>query len=52
MSLLSRYINKQVKKKGMEAVVIWFLEMVARATKSKKDDAIVAKIKAFMQELK
>tara|TARA_R110000787_G_scaffold98380_1_gene202369 strand:+ start:54 stop:212 length:159 start_codon:yes stop_codon:yes gene_type:complete len=52
MSLLSRYINKQVKKKGMEAVVIWFLEMIAKATKSKEDDAIVAKIKTFMKKIK
>tara|TARA_R110001592_G_scaffold64618_5_gene198442 strand:+ start:9 stop:167 length:159 start_codon:yes stop_codon:yes gene_type:complete len=50
MSLLSKWIDKQVKKKGIKAFIIWILDIVARATKTKKDDEMVEKMKKVMKE--
>lgn len=45
MSMLSAYIKKQVKKKGAKAFIIKVIDLIVKATPSKKDDEMVAKIK-------
>ena len=51
MSMLSKWVRKQVKKKGAKAFIIKILDMVVAATPSKKDDEMVAKVKEVLAEL-
>ena len=50
MSLLSRYVARQVKKHGLKTFMIKLLEMVAKATPSKKDDKAVQDIKKILNK--
>tara|TARA_R110000824_G_scaffold41174_1_gene122770 strand:+ start:166 stop:324 length:159 start_codon:yes stop_codon:yes gene_type:complete len=50
MSMLSKWIDRQVKKKGIKAFIIWILDIVTKATKNKNDDAMVEKMKKVMKE--
>ncbi len=51
MSMLSSYIKRQVKKHGAKALIIKVLDIIVKATPSKKDDEMVAKIKEVLSEL-
>ena len=51
MSMLSAYIKKKVKKHGAKAFIMKVIDMIVKATPSKKDDEMVAKIKKAMNEL-
>ena len=51
MSLLSRWVEKQVKKKGLKSFILKILEMATGLTKSKKDDEVVAEIKKILDKL-
>ena len=50
MSMLSSWVRRQVKKKGAKAFILKVLEMIVKATPSKKDDEMVAKIKEVLSE--
>ena len=50
MSMLSSWVRRQVKKKGAKAFMLKVLDMIVKATPSKKDDEMVAKIKEVMDE--
>lgn len=52
MSLLSKYVKKQVKKKGRDEVALWILGIIVKATKTKQDDIWFEKVKKFIRELK
>lgn len=52
MSMLSAYIKKQTKKHGVKGFIIKVLDVIAKATPSKKDDEMVAKIKELLNEFK
>ena len=49
--MIKRYIKGQIKKHGVKAFVIKVLELIAKATPSKEDDELVAKIKVFVAGL-
>jgi len=49
MSWASKYVQRQVRKRGLKGFIIWVLDLVAKATPSKEDDKIVAKIKEAMK---
>jgi len=49
--MIKRYIKGQVKKHGVKGFVIKVLELIAKATPSKEDDKLVAKIKVFVSGL-
>ena len=44
------YVKRTIKKVGLKGVVIWLMDTYAKTTPSKKDDEMVAKIKAVMKE--
>ena len=50
MSLLSRYIEKQVKKHGLKAFILKILSMAAKMTPSKKDDLLVKELKKVIDQ--
>tara|TARA_Y100000034_G_scaffold65496_2_gene79145 strand:- start:5639 stop:5803 length:165 start_codon:yes stop_codon:yes gene_type:complete len=50
MSMLSSYIRRQVKKRGAKALILKILEMIVKATPSKTDDMMVAKVKETLAE--
>ena len=51
MSLLSKYVARQVKKHGLKTVILAILGMVTKATKSKKDDQALVEIKKILNKL-
>ena len=52
MSMLSSYVKRQVKKHGAKAFIIKVIDLIVKATPSKKDDDLVAKIKKAMESFK
>ena len=44
MSILSKYIDRQVKKRGIKGFLLWIISMVVRVTPTKKDDKMVSEI--------
>tara|TARA_R100000656_G_scaffold38102_1_gene32131 strand:+ start:623 stop:784 length:162 start_codon:yes stop_codon:yes gene_type:complete len=51
MSMLSSYIKRQVKKHGAKALIVKVLDIIVKATPSKKDDEMVAEIKKVLSQL-
>ena len=51
MSLLSAYIAKQVQKHGLKGILIKVGNLAVKATKSKKDDEVWAKVKKVLEGL-
>jgi|10_taG_2_1085330.scaffolds.fasta_scaffold37105_6 hypothetical protein len=52
MSLLSKYIERQVKKKGLKTFMLGVLKMVAKATPSTRDDKVVREIEKILNQIK
>jgi len=50
MSMFSRYIRKQIAKRGMKAFILRVVEIAVKLTPSKKDDEMLTKIKSVMKE--
>ena len=50
MSWASKYIERQIKKRGTKGMIIWVMGLIAKATPSKKDDEMIEKIKKIMKE--
>ena len=50
MSMLSVYIAAQVRKRGAKAIILKVVSMVVKATKSKKDDEMLEKIKNLLKD--
>lgn len=51
MSVLSKIIGKQIKKRGLTGLVMYVVKLYVKATPSKKDDAAFAKVEAAIREL-
>ena len=50
MSMLSKYIERQIKKRGAKGMIIWVLGLIAKATPTKKDDQMVEEIKKVLDK--
>ena len=50
MSMLSSWVKRQVRKRGMRAFILKVLDIAVQVTPSKKDDEMLAKIKAVLKE--
>ena len=50
MSWASKLVEREIKKRGVKGVIIWVMDMIAKATPSKKDDEMVAKIKSAIKD--
>ena len=48
MSMLSSYIKRKTKKHGVKGFIMIVLDLIAKATPSKEDDKLVAKLKAII----
>ena len=48
--MLSVYIAGQVRKRGAKAIILKVVSMVVKATKSKKDDEMLEKIKNLLKD--
>jgi len=46
--MIKRMIRKQIKKHGVKNFILKVLDVIAKATPTKKDDEMVAKIKEVM----
>lgn len=51
MSVFSKYVERQIKKRGLKAFVIRIVEIAVKATPSKKDDILLAQIKDAIDKL-
>tara|TARA_R100000306_G_C4275004_1_gene92095 strand:- start:242 stop:400 length:159 start_codon:yes stop_codon:yes gene_type:complete len=50
MSMLSSWVKRQIKKRGMRAFILKVLDIAVKATPSKKDDEMLSKIKGVLKE--
>ena len=50
MSMLSSWIKRQIRKRGMKAFIIKVLDIAVEATPSKKDDQMLKKIKQVVSK--
>tara|TARA_R100000656_G_scaffold121053_1_gene95725 strand:- start:110 stop:268 length:159 start_codon:yes stop_codon:yes gene_type:complete len=50
MSMLSSWVRRQVKKKGAKVFILKVIDMIVKATPSKKDDKMLAEIKKVLSE--
>jgi hypothetical protein len=50
MSWASKYIERQIKKRGAKGMILWVMGLIAKATPSKKDDDMVEKIKKVLNK--
>jgi len=50
MSMLSVYISSQVRKKGAKSIILKVISMIVKATKSKRDDEMLEKIKEVLKK--
>ena len=50
MSMLSVWVKKQVRKRGMKAFMLKILDIAVNATPSKKDDELLKKVKQVLKE--
>tara|TARA_R100000656_G_scaffold119606_1_gene93533 strand:- start:38 stop:205 length:168 start_codon:yes stop_codon:yes gene_type:complete len=44
MSVLSKYIQKQIRKKGLTGIIMYVIKQYVKATPSEEDDKFVAEI--------
>ena len=52
MSVLSKYIQRQIKKKGLTGIVMYVVKQYVKMTPSKKDDEFVERWKLFFVSMK
>ena len=50
MSVLSKYVGKQIKKRGLTGLVMYVVKIYVKMTPSKKDDMAVDKVEAALKE--
>ena len=50
MSMLSSWIKRQIRKRGMKAFIIKVLDIAVQATPSKKDDEMLKKEKQVLSK--
>ena len=50
MSMLSKYIERQIKKHGLKKFILKVLGVVAKLTPSKEDDKMLEEIKKVLNE--
>lgn len=50
MSLLSKYVGRQVKKHGLKNFILKVLTYAAKLTPGKKDDRMVAELKKVLNK--
>ena len=48
--MLSSWVRRQIKKRGMKAFIIKVLDIAVKATPSKKDDEMLKKIKEVLSQ--
>ena len=51
MSVLSKIVSKQIKKKGLTALIMYVVKIYVKLTPSKKDDKALEKIETAIREL-
>ena len=47
MSVFSKYIQKQIKKKGLTGIVMYVVKQYVKMTPSKKDDEMLAEFESL-----
>ena len=49
MSVLSKYIQRQLKKKGLTGIIMYVVRQYVKMTPSKKDDEFLAEVEAMFK---
>ena len=50
MSMLSSWVRRQIRKRGMKAFIIKVLDIAVKATPSKKDDEFLEEFEAMLRD--
>ena len=49
MSVLSKYIQRQLKKKGLTGIIMYVVRQYVKMTRSQKDDEFLAEVEAMFK---
>ena len=52
MSLLSSYVRREIKKRGVKGLILKILRIITKLTPSKKDDLLLAEVKKVLDKHK
>ena len=50
MSWLSKYIDRQIKKKGLTGIIVYIVKQYVKRTPSKKDDKFIEEVEAMFNK--
>jgi len=50
MSWASKYIQREIKKKGLTKIIMYVLKQYVKVTPSKKDDEFLEKVEEMFRE--
>jgi|TARA_R110002051_G_scaffold315154_1_gene393227 hypothetical protein len=50
MSVFSKYIQRQIRKKGLTGIVMYVVKLYVKSTPSKKDDKFVEKVEKMFRD--
>ena len=51
MSMFSKIVSRQIKKKGLTALIMYVVRIYVKLTPSKKDDQALEKVETAIREL-
>ena len=49
MSVLSKYIQRQLRKKGLTGIIMYVVKQYVKMTPGKKDDEFLAEVEAMFK---
>ena len=50
MSILSKYIQKQLRKKGLTGIIMYVVKQYVKMTPDKKDDEFLAEVETMFRK--
>ena len=50
MSILSKYIQKQLRKKGLTGIIMYVVKQYVKMTPGKKDDEFLAEVETMFRK--
>jgi len=50
MSVLSKYIQRQIKKKSLTGIIMYVVKQYVKMTPSKKDDEFLVEVEAMFRK--
>ena len=50
MSVFSKYVERQIKKRGLTGIIMYIIKIYVKLTPSKKDDEFLEEFEAMLRD--